>query len=330
MSSHLLLPTTSVGSFPKPKYVKSPKGFLDENSRKATAEFIKRQEEIGIDVLVDGEFYVEDMETDYGRAFGLPIAGWTEAYFNRFWKKIIVDRKLECKRPIRLEQFVYAQGLTQKPVKGMLTGPGTLASWGFYTPASPYKSLEEVLFAFASIINQEALRLQDAGAKYIQIDEPAIAEWPDDLNSFAEGLRIATNGVKAKKIMHFCYGDFPKIYDKLLTLPVDQLDIEISNELDAGIKNSRLLSMMKENPLTKYKEVAVGVIDVRPGIPVERVDVIKERIYTALDVLAPTDLLLKRIWIKPDCGFRTTKDIDVSYAKLEAMMDAVRQVRNEL
>ena len=108
-----------MGSFPKPEYVVRATGRLDENSKKATREFIKRQEDLDIDVLVDGEFYRGDMATDYYRALGLPIADWTRSYNNRFWKKGIVDRPLKRKNSIQLEQFVFAQSLTKKPVKAI-------------------------------------------------------------------------------------------------------------------------------------------------------------------------------------------------------------------
>ena len=118
-----LLATTGVGSFPKPDYVTESRGHLDSNNRKAVGEFIQQQEAIDMDVLVDGEFYRGDMATDYARALGLPIADWTRSYDNRFWKKGIVDRALERKEPIQLEQFKCAQGLTSRPVKAMLSGP---------------------------------------------------------------------------------------------------------------------------------------------------------------------------------------------------------------
>ena len=96
------------------------------------------------------------------------------------------------------------------------------------------------------------------------------------------------------------------------------------------MKNSKLLQLFKQDPLTKYKDVAIGVIDVRPDSPVENVETVINRIHTALDVLAPTNGLLKRIWIKPDCGFRTTKNIDTAYAKMQVMVEAVDKVRKEL
>ncbi len=323
-----LLPTTGVGSFPKPNNSKTAKGTLDETSKKATQDFIKKQEELGIDVLVDGEFYCADMATDYGRALGLPIANWTRSYGNRFWRKLIVDKNLADveKKPIRLEQFLYAQKLTIKPVKGMLTGPTTLANWGFN---NFYKTREDLVLAWADIIKHEAEQLEKNGAKYIQIDEPAVGErhWEKEL--FKEAMKRVTQNLKAYTITHICYGNFVAVYDTIKHTAINQVDIELANELDLG-KNSNLLAMMKEDRLTKYKDVAIGVIDVRPGVDVETTHQVKKRIYTALDILAPTDALLKKIWIKPDCGFRTTKNQDVAYAKMATMMEAVRQVREEL
>lgn len=325
--SLVLLPTTGVGSFPKPPYVKNARGTLDDTSKRATKEFIQKQEALGVDVLVDGEFYVGDMATDYARALGLPVAGWTESYDNRFWKKGIVDRELKPTNSIRLEQFLYAQSLTQKPVKAMLTGPETLANWNFN---QHYKTREALIMAWAEVNKHAAKKLEQAGAKYIQIDEPAIAERPWEADLLKHALRHVTDGLTAYTITHICYGEFPTVYHRLGELSVQQVDIELANELDLGIKGSRLLQLIKENPLTKTHDVAVGVIDVRPGTPVETVDTVVQRIYTALNVLAPTDYFLRRIWIKPDCGFRTTKDQDVAYAKMEALVTGVRKVRSEL
>lgn len=322
-----LLPTTSVGSFPKPSYVTGAKGRLDDSSRRATREFIERQEALGIDVLVDGEFYRGDMATDYYRALGFPVADWTRSYDNRFWRKGIVDKPLRRTDPIQLEQFKYAQSLTEKPVKAILTGPTTLANWGFN---SHYKTREELVLSWADIVREEALALAKAGARCIQVDEPAVAEryWETDL--FRDGLRRVTEGLGVYTITHVCYGEFPLVYPNMPSLPVDQIDIELSSELDLGLERSKLLRMMKEDPLTKYKDVAPGVIDVRPGVGVEDVETVVRRINTALEVLAPTDEALRRIWIDPDCGFRTTKSPTIAYEKMEVMMEAVKQVRERL
>jgi methionine synthase II (cobalamin-independent) len=113
-------------------------------------------------------------------------------------------------------------------------------------------------------------------------------------------------------------------------LPVDQIDIELSSELDLGLQRSTLLRMIEKDPLTNYKDVAVGVIDVRPGVAVEDVKTVVERIRTALKILAPTGERLRRLWIDPDCGFRTTKNSEIAFRKMAVMMEAVKQVRASL
>ena len=322
-----LLPTTGVGSGAKPDYVTEAKGRLNEGGKRATAEHIRLQEALDITVKVDGEFYVGDMSTDYARELGLPLADWTRSYDNRFWKKGTVNTLLERSKPIKLEQFEYAQSLTDGPVKGMLTGPTTLANWLFN---SHYAKREDLIFAWAEIIGQEALALEKAGAKYIQIDEPAVGERPWEGDLFREALRRVTNGLQAYTITHVCYGDFGLVYPRMRELPVSQVDIELSSELDLGPDISKILGMMREDPLTRYRDVAVGVIDIRPGVPVESLDTVVRRIHTALKVLAPTEEELRRIWIDPDCGFRTTKDTEIAYGKLKVMAEAVEQVRQEL
>lgn len=322
-----LLPMTGVGSNPKPNYVIVENGRLNETSKRAISEYLKFQESLGIDVLVDSEPYVLDMSTDFAVALGLPLAHWTRSYDNRFWRKGIVDRQLQRAEPIRLNQFEYAQSQTQKPVKGMLTGPTTLANWNFN---NYYKTREELVLAWADVIRQEALALEKAGARYIQIDEPAIGERHLERELFAEGLRRVTHGLNAYTITHICYGDFPLVFSNLKNLPVSQIDIELSSDLDLGLERSDILRMLKEEPLTKYKDVAVGVIDIRANKPVESLDTVVRRIYTALEVLAPNDESLRRIWIDPDCGFRATKDSYIAAEKLRVMAKAVEKVRKDL
>ncbi len=114
------------------------------------------------------------------------------------------------------------------------------------------------------------------------------------------------------------------------TLAVDQRHIDLTCELDLGLERSALLQMIEKDPLTKYKDVGVGVIDVRPGVPVEDVGTVVQRIRTALKILAPTQEMMRRVWIDPDCGFRTTKDHQIAYEKMAVMMRAVKEVRATL
>ncbi|MBI2451535.1 methionine synthase [Candidatus Pacearchaeota archaeon] len=318
-----LFPITQVGSFPKPDYVKSAVGRLNLESRRATEEFVRFQEEIGIDVLVDGEFYRGDMATDYARALDLPLADWTRSYDNRFWKKGIVDRPLERASEIQTEQFRYAQSLTKRPIKAMLTGPTTLADWNF---DKYYKDREKLVFAWAEIVREEAEGLEKAGARIIQIDEPAIGERISEVHDglFQEGLRRVTEGLKAYTITHVCYGDFSLFYESLKDLPIDQIDIELSNNLDLGLKKSKMLQLIKEDPLTNYRDVAVGIIDVRPPYRVESLDIIIRRIENAIEIFG------QNIWVKPDCGFRTTKDIEKASEKLIVLTRGVSRAREKV
>lgn len=219
-----MLLTTSVGSFPKPSYLQEARDRfyrggvsaeeLHHLERKATEEIIRRQEEIGLDILVDGEMYRGDMVTYFAeRLEGFAISGLVRSYGNRYYRKPIAVGPIRRKDPVTIGWFKFAQGLTSKPVKGMLTGPYTIMDWSF---DEYYPSRREFALALAEVVNQEARDLEAAGAKYIQIDEPAISTRLEEIDLAIETMRIATRGLKAKTITHICYGDFEKIYPKML------------------------------------------------------------------------------------------------------------------
>ncbi|MCK4858278.1 MAG: methionine synthase, partial [candidate division Zixibacteria bacterium] len=184
-----MLKTTTVGSFPKPAYLlkartqfarkKISADELQELEQQATCEWIARQEDIGIDVLVDGEMERGDMTTYFAeKLLGMGISDLVRSYGNRYYRKPIVEGELERPQPMTIAMFKYAQSLTDKPVKGMLTGPYTMCDWSFNTY---YETRREVVLAFARLLHDEVTDLQAAGAKYIQIDEPAISTRPEEL-----------------------------------------------------------------------------------------------------------------------------------------------------
>jgi 5-methyltetrahydropteroyltriglutamate--homocysteine methyltransferase len=328
-----LLPLTTVGSFPKPDYVKNPRGYLREDSRRATEENVREQERMGYALITDGEFATDDMVTKYVRHYGFPLAGWTQSYDNRFWRKGKVSGDFKDVGFLQLEPYTFTQGLTKLPVKGMLTGPTTLTNWDLteYDGEGDVEDVRrDIIYKWAGVINKEARALQDAGARYIQVDEPAIGEWYWEDELFKEGLRRSFEGIDAYRITHVCYADFEKVYPRLKDLPVDMVDIELSTEFDKGLKNSPLLREVAKDPLTKYKAVALGFVDVRPGIPVETKEQVKRRIRTALEVFAQEEGQLEQIMSHPDCGFRTTKDIGVSYGKMQVLSDATKEIRAEI
>src|SRR5437879_5808316 len=228
-----VLPTTTVGSFGKPDYRPKARSQhargklgateLEELERKATAEWIRRQEQLGLDVLVDGEMYRGDMVAYFAeRLDGFKIGGLVRSYGNRYYHKPIIASPVRRPKPMTVDWFRFSQGLTHRPVKGMLTGPYTMLDWSYN---EAYRTRRDAALALAEVVRQEAEDLERAGARYIQIDEPAIHARPEELDIAIEAMGIVTQNLKAKTISHICYGDFAAIYPKVLDLPVDQLDL---------------------------------------------------------------------------------------------------------
>lgn len=318
-----MLLTTTVGSFPKPDYlVKARRQFrsglikraqLIELEKRATTECVRTQEELGLDILVDGEMYRGDMATYFAENIkGFTISGLVRSYGNRYYRKPVVIKELERKGPITVEWFKFAQRLTDKPIKGMLTGPYTMMDWSFN---EYYPSRRKTALALARLIHQEAKDLERAGAKYIQIDEPAVSTRPQEIDLCIETMRIVTKGLNAKTITHICYGDFEKIYPKMLELSVDQIDLEFKN------RNFELLSHFRKHRFTK--EVGFGVLDVHSH-KIETKDEIVQGIKKALRLIRP-----EKLYIDPDCGLKTRAPQE-AYDKLKVMVEAVKEVKKSL
>lgn len=314
--------TTTVGSFPKPPHLERARqqhargemaaDALFELEREETVKLIRRQEEIGLDILVDGELYRGDMTTYFAeRMPGFAISNPVRSYGNRYYRKPIAVGPIRRTKPLTVEWWKFAQSQTKQPIKGMLTGPYTMMDWSFN---EHYPSREAMAMDLAAAINEEALALQEAGAKYIQIDEPAVSVRPDELPLAVKALGRAAQGLKAKTITHICYGDFDVIYPALLDLPVDQIDLEMANS------RYDLLERFKNQPFTK--EIGYGVLDVH-NHRVETKDEVKQGILRGLEVLKP-----EQMYVDPDCGLKT-RTMDEAFAKLEVMVQAVREVRAE-
>ncbi|MEM3402183.1 MAG: methionine synthase [Candidatus Hadarchaeales archaeon] len=319
-----LLPTTSVGSFPKPPYLLearrkfSRKEVSAEELRKleerATREWIEIQERIGIDVLVDGEMYRGDMVAYFAENLeGFSSSGLVRSYGNRYYRKPIIPGEIKWKCPITVEHWKFAQSLTEKPVKGMVTGPYTMMDWSFN---EYYPSRRDACLVLAKVIHEEVKALAEAGAKIIQVDEPAISARPEELPEFAiEAMEIVTRGVNAYFINHICYGAFEFIYPEMLRLPVDNFDLEMSNsDLD-------LVELFKKHSFTK--DISFGVIDVHSHL-VEKQEEVEKRIKKALEVLRP-----EQVWVDPDCGLKT-RSVEEAVKKLEVMVEAAKKVRREI
>lgn len=319
-----LLPTTAVGSYPKPEQLLEARrrmlaGRLKPEElrpleERATREWISIQEEIGLDVLVDGEMYRGDMVTYFAENLdGFEIGGPVRSFGNRYYHKPIIVDKVRWRGPITVDWWRFAQGLTDKPIKGMITGPYTVMDWSFN---EYYPSRREACLDLARVLHEEVEALAEAGAKIIQIDEPAISARPAELPEFAiEAMRIVTRGVDAYFINHICYGAFEFIYPQMLELPVHNIDLEMSNsELD-------LIELFAKHPFTK--DFSFGVVDVHSHI-VEDPELVRRRIERALEVLRP-----EQLWIDPDCGLKT-RTREEAIGKLRAMVEATKRVRGRL
>jgi 5-methyltetrahydropteroyltriglutamate--homocysteine methyltransferase len=317
--------TTTVGSFAKPDYLqrarnqraagKLSREELQELERKATREVIALQEEIGLDILVDGEMARGDMVAYFGEHLpGMELGGLVRSYGNRYYHRPIVKDKVRWQEPITLEMWRFAQSLTDKPVKGMLTGPYTIVEWSF---DEYYGSRREAVLAMAQVIRREAQELERAGAKYIQIDEPALSTRAEDLELTIEAMGIVSDGLKAKTITHVCYGDFASVFPGFLEMPVQQFDLEAANS------DYDIVDLFKDRGFPEDREIALGVIDVHSHA-IETVDQVKAGIKRGLEVLPP-----ERLYIDPDCGLKT-RTWDEAAAKLRVMLQGVHEVRREL
>jgi 5-methyltetrahydropteroyltriglutamate--homocysteine methyltransferase len=316
-----LFPTTSVGSFPKPDYLSRARADLTkgkivpaqlhELERKATEFWIETQEEIGIDVLVDGEMYRGDMVAYFAeRLPGFTEGGLVRAYGNRYYHKPIITGEVAWPGPVTIDWWKYAQSLTKKPVKGMLTGAYTIMDWSFN---EHYPDRRSTAMALAAVIRKEVEALIEAGCKIIQIDEPALSVRPEELSIALEAMEFTTKGLDAYFITHACYGEFDKIYPGMLDLAVDNFDLEMSNsDLD-------LLEVFRGHPFTK--DISFGVVDVHSH-KMETSTAVHERIEQALTIL-PKD----RIWIDPDCGLKT-RTVEEAIEKLRLCVAAAKSFRN--
>ena len=318
-----VLRTTAVGSYPKPDYITRARSQvardrmgreeLHELERQATAHWIKVQEDLGMDLLVDGEMYRGDMVTYFSEEMeGFAISGLVRSYGNRYYRKPIAVGPVGRKSDITVEWWEYAQSLTDKPVKGMLTGPYTIVDWSFN---EYYPSREAFVLDVAQAVHEEALALQRAGARYIQIDEPAVSVRPEEMELASRALGIVTDGLDAFTATHVCYGDFASVFDDLVRLPVDMLDIEMANS------NFQLLDLFRAHPTDKY--LSVGVVDSHDH-RVESVEEIKRGVRSILEVFPPD-----KVYLDPDCGLKTRLE-DEAVGKLRNIVAAAGEVKAEL
>lgn len=330
-----ILPTTTIGSFPQTEQVRAArarfkKGELTAQEyeaflREQTARCIRSQEEIAFDVLVHGEFERNDMVEYFGEqldGFAFTQNGWVQSYGSRCVKPPIIFGDVHRPRPMTVEWSQFAQSITRKPMKGMLTGPITILQWSFVRDDQPRS---ETARQIALAIRDEVRDLEAAGLRIIQIDEPALreglplrrAEWPEYLRWAVDAFRLCSSSVRDETQIHthMCYCEFEDIIASIAELDADVISIETSRS------NMELLGTFAE---FKYpNEVGPGVWDIHsPRVP--SADEMAALIRAAAKVIPPD-----RLWVNPDCGLKTRRWEEVIPA-LKNLVHATRTVRNEI
>lgn len=318
-----LLPTTTVGSLPKPGYIlearaRFARGDMEyEELRRleqhATEFWVRKQDEIGLDIIVDGEIYRGDMVAYFAETMtGFQTGELVRSYGNRYYRRPIISGEIKWCGPITVDWWQFAQSLTKKPVKAIVTGPYTIMDWAFN---EHYLTRRDATLAIAREIRKEVEALIKAGAKIVQVDEPAISTRNDELDFAREAIAIVTEGLPVYFICHICYGNFTPVYRYMLALPVGNLDLETSR------KPVLFEEFLKLN--TFDKDISYGVVDVHRH-EVEEVEEIAERVRHVLTLFDK-----EAIWIDPDCGLKT-RTVDEAIAKLTNMARAVEKVRQEI
>jgi len=317
-----ILPTTSVGSLPKPPELVEARARarrreitgkeLDLEVRRATEFWIRQQEEIGVDILVDGEMYRDDPVAYFaGHLRGFREGGLVRSQGNLFYPKPVITGAVHWKGPITVEWWKFAQSLTPRPVKGVVTGSYTLMDWSFN---GHYPGRRAAAIVMAREMRREVEALVHAGCKIIQIDEPALSVRPEELPLAVEAMRIMTEKLPAYFIVHACYGDFASVYPDMLDLPVHNFDLEMANS------DMDLLELFSANPFTR--DISLGVADVHAA-KAPTLDSVRKLLKRALAVLKP-----EQIWVDPDCGLRS-RTVEEAVGQLRAIQEAAEEMRED-
>jgi 5-methyltetrahydropteroyltriglutamate--homocysteine methyltransferase len=325
-------PTTTIGSFPQTEDIRRARsafksGQLDEAAYEAEmkrhiARAVQEQEALGLDVLVHGEAERNDMVEYFGerlRGYAFTQGGWVQSYGSRCVKPPILYGDISRPQAMTVDWALYAQSLTRKPMKGMLTGPVTMLNWSFVRDDQP-RSVTCRQLALA--IRAEVLDLERSGIRIIQIDEPALREglplrrahWQDYLGWAVEAFRIAANGVRDETQIHthMCYSEFNDIIDAIAAMDADVVTIETSRS------DMELLDAFEH---FQYPNgIGPGVYDIHsPNIPS------REQMVALLEKAAGR-IPAERLWVNPDCGLKTRRweEVIPALANMVAAAQALR------
>ncbi len=325
-------PTTTIGSFPQTAAIRAVRADYKQ-SRISTAEYqekmqaeiryaVRKQEELGLDVLVHGEPERNDMVEYFGEqlsGFAFTTYGWVQSYGSRCVKPPIIYGDVERPRPMTVEWSQYAQSLTQKPMKGMITGPITILQWSFVRNDIPRA---DVAVQIALAMRDEVQDLEQAGIAIIQIDEAAIREglplkksdWPFYLDWAVRAFRVCSSGVKDETQIHthMCYSEFNDILPAIAAMDADVITIETSRS------DMELLEAFRE--FAYPNDIGPGVYDIHsPRIPSTEEML---RLMRKACAVIPA----QRLWINPDCGLKTRGWPEVEVA-LKNMVEVAHRLR---
>lgn len=329
-----VFPTTTIGSFPQSAEVKRTRSAWRKKEitdsayaefvRNETARWIGLQDEIGLDVLVHGEFERTDMVEYFGEkltGFAFTQKAWVVSYGSRCVKPPIIYGDVEWTAPMTVKEVVEAQQLTSKYVKGMLTGPVTILNWSFVRDDI---SREQTANQIALALREEINALEKAGIQIIQVDEPALREglplrkenWNEYLDWAVNAFKLATSGVANETQIHthMCYCEFNDFIEPIRALDADVISIETSRS------HGELIESLKKNPYELG--VGLGVYDIHsPRVPsVEEIEAI---LTDSLAVISK-----EQFWINPDCGLKTRQEAE-TVASLKNMVKAAQNIRQE-
>lgn len=327
-----LLPTTTIGSFPQTPAIRKDRAAMvkgeitpeqyRERMRAEIAEVIALQEKLGLDVLVHGEPERNDMVQYFAEqldGFAATAQGWVQSYGTRCVRPPILYGDVARRHPMTVEWIEYAQSLTDKPVKGMLTGPVTILAWSFVRDDQP---LADSARQVALAIRDETVDLQAAGIRIIQVDEPALRELlplrAEQKSAYLDwavaAFRLATSGVSdATQIhTHLCYSEFGEVIDAIAALDADVTSIEAAR--------SHMEVLDDLNAAGFALGIGPGVYDIHsPRVP--SVEEIEGSLRAALKAVPA-----ERLWVNPDCGLKTRGPVEVEAAlrNMRVAADAVR------
>ena len=328
-------PTTTIGSFPQTRDIRQTrlqfrKGELTEPQynariREEVRRCIVEQEALGLDVLVHGEAERNDMVEYFGEqldGYAFSQFGWVQSYGSRCVKPPILFGDISRPKAMTVEWIRYAQSLTKKPLKGMLTGPVTILNWSFVRDDQPRR---ETCLQLALAIREEVLDLEASGARIIQIDEAALreglplrqADWKNYLDWAIESFRISANGVRDETQIHthMCYSEFNDIIEAIARMDADVITIETSRS------DMELLDAFRG--FHYPNDIGPGVYDIHsPNIP-------DSEQIRSLMIKAAERIPAERLWANPDCGLKTRQWEEVRPA-LKGMVAAARELRESI